>query len=200
MPKIVPLLVSLIVSRIGCNPFGNRESAVSLAVSLAVSESVPSSVSQAARKAVRRATHRARKTVGRALAAAQKAVWRQLRKPFGGGHRQRGKPFGGGVESAWGRAGWRWLGVSAARHIAALAGGSLAHTFGARSFFKDRLVCHRPGARAARCPPWRPFVSRLGWSFIVQLFFLGSAGCSWPPWRPAGCTAPPSSYFKARLV
>lgn len=90
--------------------------------------------------------------------------------------------------------------ISLSNHIASLAGGSLAHTFGARSFFKARLVYHRPGARAARCPPWRPFVSRLGWSFIVQLLFLGSAGCSWPPWRPAGCTAPPSSFFKARLV
>jgi hypothetical protein len=85
-------------------------------------------------------------------------------------------------------------------HIASLEGGSLAHTFGARSFFKARLVYHRPGARAAGWPPWRPFFSVFGWSVIVQLLFVGSAGCSWPPWRPAGCTAPPRSFFKVRLV
>lgn len=84
-------------------------------------------------------------------------------------------------------------------HCVAGRGAPCAHFWGAL-FFKARLVFHRPGARAAGCPPWRPFVSRLGWSFIVQLFFQGSAGCSWPPWRSAGCTAPPSSFFKARLV
>ena len=200
MPLFVSLLVSLAVSRIGCNPFGNRESAVSLAVSLAVSESVLSTVPQAARKAVRRRTSAARKAVGRATHRARKAVGRAT-------HRAR-KAVCVGAENGRRlarkalrrRAGWRWLGVSAARHIAALAGGSLAHTFGVRSFFKARLVCHRPGPRAARCPPWRPFFSGLGWSFIVQLFFVGSAGCSWPPGRPAGCTAPPSSFFKVRLV
>ena len=189
MSQIVSLAVSLAVSLIGCNPFENRGSAVSLAVSLAVSESVLSAVPQAARKAV-----------WRLLAAARKAVWRPFGKRFGGSWQQRGKPFGGSSESAWGRAGWRWLGVSASRHIAGLAGGSLAHTFGARSFFKARLVFHRPGARAARCPPWRPFFSGFSWSFIVRLFLHGSAGCSWPPGRPAGCTAPPSSFFKVRLV
>ena len=168
---------------------------MSLAVSLAVSESVPSSVSQAARKAVWR---QLRKPFGGSWQQRGKPLggrWRQRGKPFGGCWRQRGKLFGGSSESAWGRAGWRWLGVSASRHIAALAAGGLAHTFGARSFFMVRLVCQGPGARAARCPPWRPFFSGFGWSFIVQLFFVGSAGCSWPPGRPAGCTAPPRSFF-----
>ena len=200
MPLFVSLLVSLAVSRIGCNPFGNRGSAVSLAVSLAVSESVLSAVPQAARKAVGRRTSAALKTVGRATHRAPKAVGRRTSAALKAVGRASGSGRCLALKALRRRAGWRWLGVSAARHIAALAGGSLAHTFGARSFFKARLVCHRPGARAARCPPWRPFVSRLGWSFIIQLFFQGSAGCSWPPWRPAGCTAPPGSFFEARLV
>ena len=130
MSQIVSLLVSLAVSRIGCNPFGNRGSAVSLAVSLAVSESVLSAVPQRARKAVRRQRGKPFGGVWRQRGKPFGGSWQQRGKPFGGVWRQRGKPFGGSLESAWGRGGWRWLAVNASRLFAALAGGSLAHALG----------------------------------------------------------------------
>ena len=60
------------------------------------------------RKAVGRATHRARKAVCVGAENGRRLARKALRR----------------------RGGWRWLGVSAARLFAALAGGSLAHALG----------------------------------------------------------------------
>ena len=86
MPQSVSQSVSLAVSRIGCNPFENRGSAVPLTVSLAVSESVLSAVPQTARKAV-----------GRPLGGSAENRWAAA----GSSAESRWAAVGGSAESRW---------------------------------------------------------------------------------------------------
>ena len=86
--------------------------------------------------------------------------------------------------------------ISLSNHIASLAGGEpCAHFWGAL-FFQGSAGLSSSGGARSPLSALAAFFSGFGWSFIVQLFLVGSAGCSWPPGRPAGCTAPPRSFSR----